>query len=210
MRLNNIFTSGAVFPKGKTIRIFGTGKGECEIEFAGIKKSLKSEDDVWCAEFPPMQYGGPYTLIFTSDGERVELNDIYIGEVYLFGGQSNIAFMLKASNTPVEDYEEIEGLRLFKCQNDPSLDECWQSARLGVIEEFSALGYHVGTYNSEGDPLPSFEGEPKTLVLPEMSIDELTAHIWENLNQDNKVSLFVRYIDIKSGESDTRIVNKNA
>ena len=68
----------------------------------------------------------------------------------------------------------------------------------------------IHTYNAEGDPLPSFEGEPKTLILPEMSIDELTSHIWENLNEDNKVSLFVRYIDIKSGESETRIVNKNA
>ena len=68
----------------------------------------------------------------------------------------------------------------------------------------------IHTYNSEGDPLPSFEGEPKTLSLPEMSIDELTAHIWENLNEDNKVSLFVRYIDVESGESETRIVNKNA
>ena len=68
----------------------------------------------------------------------------------------------------------------------------------------------IHTYNSEGDPLPSFEGEPKTLVLPEMGIDELTDHIWINLNQDNKVSLFVRYIDIESGESETRIVNKNA
>ena len=97
MKLNNIFTSGAVFPAGKTIRIFGTGKGECEIEFADVKKSVKSEDDIWCAEFPAMEYGGPYTLNFTSGGERVTLNDIYIGEVYLFGGQSNIAFMLKAS-----------------------------------------------------------------------------------------------------------------
>ena len=67
----------------------------------------------------------------------------------------------------------------------------------------------IHTYNGDGNPLPSFEGEPKTLILPNMGIDDLTAHIWENLNEDNKVSLFVRYIDIKSGESETRIVNKN-
>ena len=67
----------------------------------------------------------------------------------------------------------------------------------------------IHTYNCDGNPLPSFEGEPKTLELPEMDIDALTAHIWENLNEDNKVSLFVRYIDIKTGESDTRVVNKN-
>ena len=68
----------------------------------------------------------------------------------------------------------------------------------------------IHTYNCDGDPLPSFEGEPKTLELPDLTIDELTNLIWTNLNEDNKVSLFVRYIDIASGEAETRIVNKNA
>ena len=67
----------------------------------------------------------------------------------------------------------------------------------------------IHTYNCDGNPLPSFEGEPKTLELPDVSIDELTDLIWTNLNEDNKVSLFVRYIDIESGEAETRIVNKN-
>ena len=67
----------------------------------------------------------------------------------------------------------------------------------------------IHTYNCDADPLPSFEGEPKTLELPDMEIDDLTDLIWNNLNADNKVSLFVRYIDIESGESETRIVNKN-
>ena len=68
----------------------------------------------------------------------------------------------------------------------------------------------IHTYNGDGNPLPSYEGEPKTLELPDMDIDALTDLIWTNLNEDNKVSLFVRYIDIKSGEAETRIVNKNA
>lgn len=67
----------------------------------------------------------------------------------------------------------------------------------------------IHTYNGDGNPLPSFEGEPKTLELPDMDIDSLTDLIWSNLNEDNKVSLFVRYIDLKSGKADTRIVNKN-
>ena len=61
----------------------------------------------------------------------------------------------------------------------------------------------------DGNPLPSFEGEPKTLELPDLGIDEMTDLIWTNLNEDNKVSLFVRYIDRASGEAETRIVNKN-
>ena len=67
----------------------------------------------------------------------------------------------------------------------------------------------IHTYHSDGDPLPSFEGEPKTLELPDVDIDTLTDLIWTNLNADNKVSLFVRYIDIATGETETRIVNKN-
>ena len=68
----------------------------------------------------------------------------------------------------------------------------------------------IHTYNADENPLPSFEGEPKTLELPDMDIDALTDLIWKNLNEDNKVSLFVRYIDIATGEYEQRIVNKNA
>ena len=74
----------------------------------------------------------------------------------------------------------------------------------------SGVAKFIHTYNDEGDPLPSFEGEPKTLELPDVDIDALTNLIWNNLNEDNKVSLFVRYIDIESGKTETRIVNKNA
>ncbi len=67
----------------------------------------------------------------------------------------------------------------------------------------------IHTYKCDGNPLPSFEGEPKTLELPDVDIDALTDIIWKNLNEDNKVSLFVRYIDLTTGETETRIVNKN-
>ena len=60
----------------------------------------------------------------------------------------------------------------------------------------------------DGKPLPSFEGEPK-LVAIEEDIDDFTNTLWNSLNDDNKVSLFVRYIDIATGEYETRIVNKN-
>lgn len=73
----------------------------------------------------------------------------------------------------------------------------------------AARAKFIHTYNCDGNPLPSFEGEPKTLELPDVDIDTMTNIIWNNLNEDNKVSLFVRYIDLATGESDTRIVNKN-
>lgn len=69
-------------------------------------------------------------------------------------------------------------------------------------------GRFIHTYQGDGSPLPSFEGEPKMVDIPN-DIDKFTADLWENLNEDNKVSLFVRYIDLKSGKTETRIVNKN-
>ena len=69
-------------------------------------------------------------------------------------------------------------------------------------------GHFIHTYKKDGNPLPSFEGEP-TWVKISGNIDEFTDMIWNNLNQDNKVSLFVRYIDIATGEYETRIINKN-
>ncbi len=70
-------------------------------------------------------------------------------------------------------------------------------------------GKFIHTYSGSGNPLPSFEGEPKNVEIPGMNIDEFAAHIWDNLNADNKVSLFVRCIDIETGEYESRIVNKN-
>ena len=76
-------------------------------------------------------------------------------------------------------------------------------------DPLNGKGKFIHTYKGDGNPLPSFEGEPKTVVIPDMDIDAFTAYVWENLNADNKVSLFTRYIDIATGEYESRIVNKN-
>ena len=70
------------------------------------------------------------------------------------------------------------------------------------------LGHFIHTYKCDGNPIPSYEGEP-TPVEIQGDIDQFTAALWENLNQDNKVSLFVRFIDLSTGKQETRIVNKN-
>ena len=69
-------------------------------------------------------------------------------------------------------------------------------------------GRFIHTYMHDGNPLPSFQGEPKVVAI-EGDIDSFTNMVWESLNEDNKVSLFVRFIDIATGEYETRIVNKN-
>lgn len=69
-------------------------------------------------------------------------------------------------------------------------------------------GHFIHTYMGDGNPLPSYEGEP-TWVKISGDIDTFTDMIWNNLNADNKVSLFVRFIDTQTGSYETRIVNKN-
>ena len=69
-------------------------------------------------------------------------------------------------------------------------------------------GRFIHTYMQDGNPLPSFEGEPEWIDI-EGDIDEFTSMLWDNLNEENKVSLFVRFIDIATKETETRIINKN-
>lgn len=74
--------------------------------------------------------------------------------------------------------------------------------------QLAGEGRFIHTYMGDGSPLPSFEGEP-TWVKISGDIDSFTDMLWNNLNEDNKVSLFVRFIDIKTGKYETRIINKN-
>ncbi|HJC38163.1 MAG TPA: IMP cyclohydrolase [Candidatus Mediterraneibacter faecigallinarum] len=69
-------------------------------------------------------------------------------------------------------------------------------------------GHFIHTYMCDGNPLPSFEGEPKLIAISD-DIESFTELLWNSLNEDNKVSLFVRYIDIETGNYETKIVNKN-
>ena len=69
-------------------------------------------------------------------------------------------------------------------------------------------GRFIHTYMHDANPLPSFEGEPKLISIPD-DMEAFTEMLWNSLNEDNKVSLFVRYIDIATGKYETKIINKN-
>ena len=86
--------------------------------------------------------------------------------------------------------------------------ECCNRYTFTYDNPIAGEGHFIHTYMQDGDPLPSFEGEP-TLVDVDDDIDAFTASVWSHLNPDNKVSLFVRFIDTATGEYETRIVNKN-
>ena len=69
-------------------------------------------------------------------------------------------------------------------------------------------GHFIHTYMHDGNPLPSFEGEPKRIAIPD-DMDAFADTLWSSLNEDNKVSLFVRYIDIATGTYESKIIKKN-
>ena len=70
------------------------------------------------------------------------------------------------------------------------------------------LGHFIHTYNCDGNPIPTFTGEPERVFIPN-DIDVFTNSIWDNLNEDNKISLYVRYVDLKTKEAQNRLINKN-
>lgn len=70
------------------------------------------------------------------------------------------------------------------------------------------IGHFIHTYKCDGNPIPTFEGEPERVLLPNTA-EELAKDIWENLNEENKISLYVKYIDLASGEEQKILINKN-
>ncbi|MBR6916626.1 MAG: IMP cyclohydrolase [Clostridia bacterium] len=72
----------------------------------------------------------------------------------------------------------------------------------------AGLGHFIHTYVTDGDPIPTFQGEPERVAIPS-DIDTFTNEIWESLDPDNKISLFVRYTDLATGVATDRIINKN-
>ena len=72
----------------------------------------------------------------------------------------------------------------------------------------AGLGHFIHTYVCDGNPIPTFQGEPERVAIPN-DIDEFTDTLWTNLNEDNKISLYVIYTDLETGKEETRLINKN-
>ena len=79
----------------------------------------------------------------------------------------------------------------------------------GYENPLAGQAHFIHTYQCDGDPLPAFEGEPRQVAISAPDAETLAQEMWKNLNEDNKVSLFVRYIDLQTRESETVIINKH-
>ncbi len=89
---------------------------------------------------------------------------------------------------------------------DPEGTEC--NRYTFSYKALKGLGHFIHTYNHDGNPIPTFTGEPERVEIPN-DIDEFTTNIWENLNEANKISIYVRYINLKDGSVENRMINKN-
>lgn len=146
MRLGEIFRDGMIFQRGKPVRVFGGSESGVTVKFRDTEQTCPAGK--FAAEFPAEEYGGPYTLTVTGDGETVTLNDIYVGEVILFSGQSNIQFRMKEALSP-EPYENDDMLRIFVSERmeagepfKPS--DGWIKADRSTIDNWSAVAYQTG------------------------------------------------------------------
>ncbi len=75
-------------------------------------------------------------------------------------------------------------------------------------KSLNGIGHFIHTYNCDGNPIPTFTGEPERVEIPD-SIDEFFTNVWNNLDENNKISLYVRYTDLETGKYDERMINKN-
>ena len=98
-------------------------------------------------------------------------------------------------------------LSILKSANgDPSSNRRYF---FGYENPIAGQGHFIHTYQENAEPLPSFYGEPREVIVNDTDADTLAKEVWNALNADNKVSLFVRCIDIASGEAETVIINKH-
>ena len=106
----------------------------------------------------------------------------------------------------IEDGKFDYAMSILKSNNgDPA---CCNRYTFTYDKPVAGEGHFIHTYMHDGNPLPSFEGEPKWISIPD-DMNAFTDALWNSLNEENKVSLFVRYIDIATGKYETKIINKN-
>ena len=136
--------------------------------------------------YAPVRVLGNKTIV--TNGDQTDYTPRISGVMHIENGTFNYAMsILKSNNGNPESCNRYT----FAYEN-PAAGE----------------GHFIHTYKCDGNPLPSFEGEPKLIAIPD-DMDAFADSLWNSLNADNKVSLFVRYIDIATGTYETKIINKN-
>jgi sialate O-acetylesterase len=158
-RVNRLFSDRMVLQRDHPVRIFGTGAGDAvvTVSLGGARAPAARVGEEWMATLPALPAGGPYTL--TIDGpRRIRFSDVWLGDVWVCGGQSNMRQELReipefVANPTVWARAEVRLLRSAYQRNPaPARDLVpaagyeagWQIATADTLREFSAAGFHFG------------------------------------------------------------------
>jgi sialate O-acetylesterase len=137
VKIAEIFSSGMVLCANRPIRFFGEGEGDVSIVFNSVERCT-SASGAWCLEFPPMPYGGPYSVEITLNGEKSVLENVMLGEVYLFSGQSNMELPISETNCPEHLLCENELVRAWSVRGALK-GMGWVSAKKDNMKGWSAI-----------------------------------------------------------------------
>lgn len=146
--IDEFFRNGAVLPHSRPLNIYGEGEGEISVTLNGETVTATAENGKWRGVLPPMECGGPYTLKATCGVETLTAEDIYIGEVILLLGQSNLQFKIHESTEANDIYEDNGLLRLYTIDRPEEGEyfkaaDGWVKATAQGIQNWSAIGYHL-------------------------------------------------------------------
>ncbi len=148
LSLSSLFRDHMILQANAPIRIFGTGCGTVQISFLGHTVQLRADGD-WVAELPPMHYAGPYAMDIQLNEEHITLSDVYLGDVYLLAGQSNMEFKLRESSTDMLCYDDDDRIRFFMTgRMEPgerfAPGDGWVPCTQSNAPDLSAIGYFLG------------------------------------------------------------------
>ena len=183
---------------------------------------IEQEGGIRTEAFDPAKLSDPSLVIYAPvrviDGKTIVTNGDQIDTIYDFIKEGKTfeealrtrTFEPDAPNfTPrVSGIVENGTYKLSILKSNNGNPDSAQRFFYEYMEPVAGEGHFIHTYLHDGNPIPSFEGDPTPMEI-KGDIDSITKEVWESLNEENKVSLFVRTINLKSGEEQTRIINKN-
>jgi len=153
LKLGEIFNEGAVLQRNSKVTIWGTSEPSATITINIQDKEVQSKSDskgVWNIELSPLKEGGPYSMTVISAKDTIKLNEIYVGEVWVAGGQSNMAFMLENSDNGKEEIAHADNknihfvmvpYKFYEGDKDRG-DMNWRTATSKNVSKMSAIGYY--------------------------------------------------------------------
>ena len=195
MKLASIFTDHMVLQRNKPIRIWGEAQGEVTLQFNGKQISAPANDQRWMAVFPEMDAGGPYEISVSGDGETIVISDVFVGEVWIAAGQSNMEHPVMAAENGFDWAKKLQnanvrifnvprfcipGVETMKWQFESLLiqDTPWQIATAENALHTSAVGFFFAAQLQEMLDIPvgiincNYGATPVESWVPQESIEK--------------------------------------